>query len=58
MVLNVYQQPFTCQMPASRMRQLDEICNNNVNDEHHEYMALPSVNSTNEERDTNGRDKE
>ena len=45
-------------MPASRMRQLDEICNNNVNDEHHEYMALPSVNSTNEERDTNGRDKE
>jgi len=58
MVLNVYQQPLTCQMLAIRMRQLDEICNNNVNDEYPEYMALPSVNSTNEKRDTNGRDKE
>lgn len=57
MVLNVYPQPLTCQILTIRMRQWGEICSNHMNDEHHDYMALPLVNSTNEKRNTNGRDK-
>ena len=48
-------QPLICQMLSIIIRQLDEIC---MDDEHHDYMALPSVDSTNEKRDSNGRDKE